>query len=75
MLSLDEYTRHDALGLAELVRKKETTAGELRECALRAIEAVNPKLNAVLQTLAEESAAEIRSGLPQGPFTGVPFLI
>jgi amidase len=75
MLSLADYSRHDALGLADLVRRKETTAEELRECALRAIEAVNPKVNAVLQTLAAESAAEIRGGLPQGPFTGVPFLI
>jgi len=42
---------------------------------LSAVEKLNPKLNAVLQTLPEQAAAEIRDGLPPGPFKGVPFLI
>src|SRR5262249_18484701 len=39
------------------------------------IEKVNPRLNAVLQTLPDLARAEIRKGLPRGPFAGVPFLI
>jgi amidase len=75
MLSLSEYTSQDGLGLAELVARKQVKPEELVATALQAIEKLNPKLNAVLQTLPRQAEAEIRSGLPQGPFTGVPFLI
>jgi amidase len=75
MISFDDYTSNDGLGLAELVARKEVKPEELVATALAAVEKVNPKLNAVLQTLAPQAEAEIRGGLPQGPFTGVPFLI
>lgn len=75
MISLNDYTSHDGLGLAELVARKEVKPEELVATALKAIEKLNPKLNAVLQTLPAQAETEIRSGLPQGPFTGVPFLI
>jgi len=75
MISLNDYISHDGLGLAERVTRKELKPEELVAAALEAVERVNPKLNAVLQTLPTQSEAEIRSGLPQGPFTGVPFLI
>jgi amidase len=75
MISLNDYTAHDGLGLAELVARKEVTSQELVDAALKAIETLNPKLNAVLQTLPTQAAEEIRNGLPQGPFTGVPVLI
>jgi amidase len=75
MISLSEYTSHDGLGLADLVARKQVKPEELVAAALQAVEKVNPKLNAVLQTLPTQSAESIRSGLPQGPFTGVPFLI
>ena len=55
-MRLDEYAKHDALGLAELIRKGETTPAELRQCALDGIATLNPKLNAVLQVLADSSA-------------------
>ena len=75
MLSLQDYTSHDGLGLAELVARKEVKPEELLEAALSAVEKVNPKINAVLQTLPDQARAAIRQGLPQGPFHGVPFLI
>ncbi len=75
MIPLQEYASHDGIGLAELVARKKVTPEELIDVAAQAIEKVNPKLNAVLQMLAEQAKAEIRGGLPQGPFTGVPFLI
>ncbi len=75
MISLQEYSSYDGLGLAELIAKKEIAPRELLDAALQAIAKVNPKLNAVLQTLPELAAAEIRDGLGQGPFTGVPMLI
>jgi amidase len=71
MISLDDYTSHDGLGLAGLVARKEVTAKELADAARQAIDKVNPRINAVLQTLSVESA----SGSSPGPFAGVPFLI
>lgn len=73
MISIEEYASYDGLGLAELVERGDVTASELRDAAIAAIEAKNPALNAVLQILKEESSEEIRQGLPQGPFRGVPF--
>ncbi len=75
MISLKDYTSHDATGLADLVARKQVKPEELVAAALEAISKVNPKLNAVLQTLADGAQSEIRSGLPKGPFTGVPFVI
>lgn len=75
MISLNDYTAHDGLGLAELVARKELQPEELVAAALEAVEKVNPTLNAVLQTFPTQAVAEIRGGLPQGPLTGVPFMI
>lgn len=75
MISLNDYASYDGLGLAELVARKDVTPQELVDTAVAAIEKVNPHLNGVLQILADQAATAIRSGLPAGPFTGVPFLI
>jgi len=75
MISLKDYTAHDGLGLAELVARKEVTPDELGAAAFEAVAKVNPRINAVLHTIPKEAAADIRAGLPRGPFTGVPFLI
>jgi len=75
MISLHDYASHDGLGLAGLVTRKEVTPEELVAAALAAVEKVNPRLNAVLQTLPTQATAEIRGGLSHGLFTGVPFLI
>ncbi len=75
MISLNDYTAHDGLGLAELVARKEVTPDELAAAAFAAVARINPRINAVLHTIPKEAATEIRAGLPRGPFTGVPFLI
>jgi len=70
-----EYDAYDGLGLADLVRKKEVRPSELVEEAIRRIEKHNPQLNAVVHKaydLARETAAR---DLPDGPFTGLPFLL
>jgi amidase len=69
-----EYSDFDGLGLAALVREKKISARELVDEALVRIERVNPRLNAVVRTLADEAraAAAVES---QGPFAGVPFLL
>ena len=74
-LGFSDYGDRDGLGLAELVRRREVSAAELVETALAAIERLNPKLNAVVRTMAPEAAATLAAGLPPGPFAGVPFLL
>lgn len=74
-ISLADYARHDALGLAELVRRKQVTPAELVAAAFAAIEAVDPALNAVTRRM-ERQAVEQLAALPaDGPLAGVPFLL
>ena len=75
MPDISGYSNYDGLGLAELVRNGEVTAGELLENALAGIEALNPKLNGVTARLDDRARAEIAAGLADGPFTGVPFVL
>jgi amidase len=74
-MELHEYARFDGLKLADLVRSKEVKASELAELALKAIEKVNPELNAVIGLIIEGSDKIDEANLPDGPFKGVPFLI
>ncbi|WP_224246905.1 amidase [Hyalangium gracile] len=73
-MQLSEYVKFDGLGLAELVRRREVKAEELVKTTLKAIEALNPRLNAVIGVLEEEARSTLAKGLPEGPFTGVPLL-
>ena len=75
MSGFSEYSNYDGLGLAELVRKGEVEPGDLVEEAIDRIEKLNPQLNAVVYKLYDIGRAEIDSGLPTGPFRGVPFLL
>lgn len=70
-----DYSEHDGLGLAELVRRGETTPAELLEAAIERIERHNGKLNAVTYTAFDEARKTAAGALPDGPFKGVPFLI
>jgi Asp-tRNA(Asn)/Glu-tRNA(Gln) amidotransferase A subunit family amidase len=72
---MQDYESYDALGLAELVRKGETSAEALLDEALARTEAVNPRLNAVNMVWADHARAAISQGLPDGPFRGVPYLL
>jgi amidase len=74
-MHLDDYNRHDAVGLAELVRRKEVSPEELLQTALTAIARVNPRLNAVIDVREADARATLAKGLPEGPFRGVPFLV
>ncbi|MBM3658507.1 MAG: amidase [Actinobacteria bacterium] len=71
----DEYTAHDALGLAALVEAGEVTAAEVLDAALAAIDARNPELNAVVSRADDAARADVARGLPAGPLRGVPYLI
>lgn len=73
MTGFSDYDSYDALGLAELVRKGEVGAGELLDEAIARIEALNPTLNMVTVEFHDMARSAIAAGLPDGPFTGVPF--
>ena len=75
MSVLSEFERYDALALAELVRRKEVTAGEIIEETIARIEARNPIVNAVVNKMYDEARKVVAAGLPSGPFTGVPYLL
>jgi len=62
-----------ALNLAARIAAGELSAGEALEEAISRTEAVDARLNAVTRTLYDEARAEVAAGLPEGPFTGVPF--
>ena len=75
MSNFSEYSNYDATSLAELVRTKQVSPHKLLDEAIRLAEALNPALNAVVTKLYDNARASIDSGLPAGPFTGVPFLL
>jgi Asp-tRNA(Asn)/Glu-tRNA(Gln) amidotransferase A subunit family amidase len=70
-----DYERYDALGLADLVRRKQVTPAELLEAAIARVESRNKAVNAVVMALYDHGRAAIAAGLPDGPFRGVPFLL
>ena len=75
MAAQDDFAWMDATAQAELVRKKEVQPIELVEAAIARIERLNPTLNAVVTPMFELARAAAAETLPDGPFTGVPFLL
>ena len=75
MTGFKQFGDFDALGLAELVRKKETTPTELLDAAIQRLAAVDPVINAVPIRHDDFARAQIARGLPDGPFGGVPFVL
>jgi amidase/6-aminohexanoate-cyclic-dimer hydrolase len=75
MTAFPEYENYDALGLAELIAQKKVSAAEVLDAAIGRIEALNPRLNAVVQKMYDEARQAMQAGVPQGPLAGVPFLL
>ncbi|WP_293903264.1 amidase [Phenylobacterium sp.] len=71
-MRFDEYRSHDAVGLAQLVARREVTAGEVLDVAAARMAEVNPKINAVVLDLTDRARAA--PPVP-GPLSGVPFLL
>jgi amidase/6-aminohexanoate-cyclic-dimer hydrolase len=74
-MAFKEYGNYDAVGLADLVRTKHVSAAELLDEAIARTEKVDPQINAVVVKHYDYARAQIDKGLPDGPFTGVPFLL
>src|SRR5690242_4697307 len=75
MAAFGEFESYDALGLGDLVARKQISASEVLDAAIARIEAMNPRINAVVQNMYDEAHATIAAGLPAGPLAGAPFLI
>ena len=79
---MSEFWKLSAGDLAKMVRDRKTTAREATEDAIARMEAVNPTINAVVQSTAEEALAaadaidqKLADGLDPGPLAGVPVTV
>src|SRR5262247_2047327 len=70
-----EYDKYDALGLAELIAKKQIAPAELLDAVRQRVETINPKLNAFCHLFFDKAEEQIKNGLGDGPFRGVPFAL
>lgn len=68
-MKLSEYTSYDAVGLAGLIARGEVNAGEVKQAALAAIDAVNGEINAVIESWDDE---QHHAG---GDLAGIPMLV
>jgi fatty acid amide hydrolase 2 len=77
--ALAQLEGHGALGLAQLIRRREISSRELTEISIEAIEQVNPRLNAVVVERfeaalgeADEADRALQRGNAYGALWGVP---
>jgi amidase len=75
MEQFKEYGRYDGLGLAELIKKRDVSQAEVCEAAIERIEAVNPRINAVITKVYDAARKQANDSLSDGPFAGMPFLL
>ncbi|MGD0864220.1 MAG: amidase family protein [Rhizomicrobium sp.] len=74
-MAFAEYDHYDALGLADLVRKKKISALELVDEAIARAEKLNPALNAIVFEAYDRARAAAKGKIPKGLFAGVPMLL
>ncbi|GGV88163.1 amidase [Streptomyces gelaticus] len=70
-MRIAEYVSFDAVGLAELVARGEVTPAEVEAAAREAAQAVDPQINAIVETWPADDGPDPGST----PLAGVPFLI
>lgn len=70
----EEYTSHDACALAALIATGDIQPHEVLECAIACADHADPALHAIIHRLDESARGQLAS-LPQGVFSGVPFLL
>lgn len=71
----DEYRKLDGLGLAQLIRQGEISSTEALATAQTLLEEKNGALNAMVLCMNDQARQAIKAGLPNGPFSGVPFAL
>jgi amidase len=68
----NELVRLDATEQASLVRRGEVSPLELVDAAIMRIDALIPRLNAVIHRFYDEARRQARGDLPPGPFLANP---
>ncbi|HEY8337446.1 MAG TPA: amidase [Tardiphaga sp.] len=72
----DEWAKHDAVALADRVRRGELTPAELAAQAQAGIARMNPALDAVVEVFDDVVADPAKDGMnADGVFAGVPYLM
>lgn len=72
---MNDYSSHDGLSLAGLVRSGAVSPRELVTVAIERIQALNPRLNAVVHTMFDSALKQADAPLGDGQFHGVPFML
>ena len=70
-----EYSSFDAIGLTEIIQKKEVHPQDIIDSAIDQINKKNPTLNAVVEFDFERAKQEAQSSIQNNLFFGVPFLL
>lgn len=71
----EEYAHYDAVGLADLMRRKQVSPKEVVEAAILRSETINPSLNAIVAPLYDHALTRIKGPPLEGPLAYVPFLL
>jgi len=74
-MSFAEYATYDGLGLAELVRDRQISVGELVDTAIARAERANSRLNFVVFADYERARQTAKNAPTDGLFAGVPFFL
>ncbi len=75
-MKYSEYLQHDALGLADLVRRQEVTPLELLALAGQRADEIQPRLNAFTRRMDEQAHQRCLQPFDaSAPFAGVPFVV
>ena len=72
---MQDFSSHDALSLADLVRTGQVSSRELVTASIERIESLNPRLNAVVHKMFGRALKEADAARGDGPFDGVPFML
>lgn len=74
-MQFSEYSKHDGLGLAALVRRRHVHPRELVELAIARADSVNASLNFMVFADFERARAAAEKATLEGPFAGVPMFL
>jgi amidase len=75
-MSWEEWTKHDAVALADRVRNGDLTPADLAAHAAAGIARTNTALSAVVEVFDDVVADPLKDGMnPDGIFAGVPYLM
>src|SRR5579862_6961470 len=74
-MQFSEYAKHDGLGLAELVQRRQVHPRELVETAITRAESVNPSLNFMVFADFDRARDTAKDAAATGSFAGVPMFL